>query len=181
MKKEVTVGVVSSLITAVITYLIVSAFSAVSDETLKMLTNRIIIDERFPSLFKEKINDEISVYIDSLNYLNQKLTTLESKLTSNGESHEILGVVRIESMKIISSTPGISYDSDKGLITFKNPDRLDYVPLVSHSQQIDYSTRDTYVRDIVSNNKFTIRSTARDTGANGYSPQSCTIVIIGLK
>jgi hypothetical protein len=102
-----------------------------------------------------------------------------------GDSKPIvtLAALTVRGGKLASSSEGVSYDSETGVVSFPNPRGLHFVPVISDAAPNDtphYITTTHYIREIGSTNQFKVWSTALDTTDRNYAPSYFTAVVVGF-
>ena len=132
MKKEIFIGSICAIISAIITYLLLSGSGSSSKEDFDALVNQMIKNDYFQEFLDKEVNSEIKVLGNQLDSLRAEMGNINSQLASMPESPVILGAARIEDGEIISASEGISYEAWGGLVTFQNPDKMIYAPLITH-------------------------------------------------
>lgn len=93
--------------------------------------------------------------------LESRLAGLESAFAGFGGGR-ILGIAQVKGNALIYGSPGVAYDTGKNEISFKNKDKLHFVPIITNTTAATYITGHYWVNS-VGNNSFQVRQHAADT------------------
>lgn len=132
--------------------------------------------------------DSSGTPIDVLSAIRSQISRLESRLqqmtdvTTAIGNGRILAIARIKGGALQTSSPGVSFEPG-GKISFPNPKRLTYVPIVSDSAEYPYITSTHWINSIIDFQSFSVRQKALDTaGAERTSnPLDFTVAVIGFE
>ena len=95
-----------------------------------------------------------------------------------------LAALTVRAGQLEAHSDGVSYDPEKGLVTFPNPRSLAFVPAVSDTATKggpdNYITTTHFIRDIGRSNQFTVWSKSLDTESRNYPPSDFTAVVAGF-
>lgn len=128
------------------------------------------------------LENEIKNLKEQLSASNERIEGNNASIEVINSKPEILAFFVVHQGQLQRSTPGVSYNS--GVITFPNPDKLSFVPVISSLKEshVDYLTTMHYVNSAkVSDNSFKVWRTTLDTGARHAAPTSFVGTVIGNK
>ncbi len=137
------------------------------DNAARTLLNQVNID--FAGLPKR---------VDSI---DQRIAIVESEINASQTKAVILAALRVSNGKILWSTSGVTYDASSGVVSFPNPQKYQFVPLISNEVNNKYATETHYIRSIDMPNKFRVWNTPLDTGGRNRAPVSFTAAIMASK
>lgn len=119
---------------------------------------------------------------------NERVQGLEREIREINSRGRVLAIIDVVGREIKYGSPGTSYDPDTGVITFSNPNKLDYVPLITdygvNAYNKNYLTSTNFIfPNFVSPNKNQIKiwETPLDTGDKNNAPVSFTAVVVGYQ
>ncbi|HXW72537.1 MAG TPA: hypothetical protein VEK34_14060 [Methylocella sp.] len=129
--------------------------------------------------FKKSVLDAASAKISDF---VSKVQKHDEKLTSLSAWH-ILGIARVKERRLIYASDGVSYDNSTGMVSFPNPTKLNFVPIVSDSQDYSYITDTHWIRQILPPNQFIVVAHALDTGGTEKNAPAhdFTAVVVGFE
>jgi hypothetical protein len=177
--KQIAIPIVSSVLGALIVVLGSSALG---------LFRKTISDTQVREVAKNFINDESSrnVLLDKMKQAHEfKGEKGEPGVQGErGPPGKVLALVIVKEGKIESSSDGVSYDPNTGIVSFPNPENLKFVPLISDFGERDhdaYRTATHFLRnDFTAPNKFKVWRTSLDTGDRNMPPDSFAAIALGL-
>jgi hypothetical protein len=106
---------------------------------------------------------------------------LQAKIEARARGRvEVLAAVRVQDGTIVSSSDGVKFDRATGIVTFKNPGNLQFVPVITDFENNAYITETHFVREIVTVDKFKVWRKPLDTGARNGPPTSFTAIVVGF-
>jgi len=98
-----------------------------------------------------------------------------------------LAALRVQGGKLVSSSSGVTYDAQSGIVVFPNPWNLPFVPIVSDAANTaangvpaDYITTTNFIREIGPAHQFRVWSTPLDTGNRNFAPKDFTAIVVGF-
>jgi hypothetical protein len=132
--------------------------------------------------------------VDTLEALRRRIISLETQLAqlsagaekessiveALGKRGRILAMISVHDGNIVSKSNDVSFDRKTGTVSFPNPDKLPFVPVICHFKRQHYITQTHFIREIEGTNKFTVWQTALDTGDRNAAPSNFTAVVVGF-
>lgn len=95
------------------------------------------------------------------------------------EAHAfVLATFYVEGGILKSATAGVSYNN--GLVTFSNPHKFKFIPIISDLSAGDHMTDKHFISRISGGSQFNVWKTTLDTSSRNYAPTSFTAVVIGF-
>jgi hypothetical protein len=93
-----------------------------------------------------------------------------------------LAALTVKGSQLVSSSSGVTYDAQSGVVVFPNPWNLPFVPIVSDTANgsSDYLTTTNFIREIGPAHQFRVWSTALDTGTRNFAPTDFTAIVVGF-
>jgi hypothetical protein len=96
-----------------------------------------------------------------------------------------LAALQVKGGVLVSSSSGVTYDAQSGVVVFPNPWKLRWVPILSDTANVgaptpDYITTTNFIREIGPANQFQVWSTPLDTSNRNYVPKDFTAIVVGF-
>jgi hypothetical protein len=95
-----------------------------------------------------------------------------------------LAALTVKGGQLVSSSPGVTYDAQSGVVVFNNPWNLRFVPIVSDTAvdggPDNYITGTNFIRAIGPAHQFQVWATTLDTGNRNSAPTDFTAVVVGF-
>jgi len=128
-----------------------------------------------------QVNKDFAGLPKRVNSIDQRIAIVESEINPSQNKAVILAALRVSNGKLLWSTNGVTYDASSGVVSFPNPKKYHFVPLISNEVNNKYATETHYIRSIDIPNKFQVWNTPLDTGGRNRAPVSFTAAIIASK
>lgn len=129
------------------------------------------------------LTDFAKFYLSNQSNLDISLTTQVSAIRRELDNYYALplAALTIREGVAISSSKDVNYDAPTGVVTFPNPKKLRFVPIVSDLGKgpTDYITATHFIQDIGAN-QFKVARVALDTGGRTSPPSGFTVIVIGI-
>lgn len=98
--------------------------------------------------------------------------------------HQVLAVVTVFERELVEarSSQGVGYNPTTGVVTFRNPERSDYVVVLSDfgtiRSDLAYRTQTNFLRTFENASTFRVWSTTLDTGDRNAAPDGFTALVL---
>ena len=128
-----------------------------------------------------QVNRDIAGLPKRVGLIDERLAKVESKINLSQNKAVILAALRVRNGKLLWSTTDVTYDARTGVVSFPNPKKYQFVPLISNEVNNTYATETHYIRSIDMPNTFKVWNTPLDTSGRNRAPVSFTAAIIASR
>lgn len=104
------------------------------------------------------------------------------------ETMKTLAALTVRNNQLETSTKGVKYDPNTGIVTIENPNNLySIVPIItdiSLEASEHYITTTHFIRQLSSEgltNQFRVWMTDLSTGARNWAPTNFSVIVVGIK
>jgi hypothetical protein len=183
MFEKIAIAVVSSLVTAVVGFLVANSMGVfekqLSDSQVQEVARALVNGENH----RRVILDTMKESGEFEGPKGDQGPTGERGLPGpQGEGNKILALLIVKKGEIQTASKGVAYDAKTGVVSFSNPEKLQFIPIITDiGDGLGYITQTHFLRgDFVSTDQFKVWQTPLDTGSRNSQPDSFAAIAIGF-